>query len=468
MMLSVSRHGLSRIAVLAAVLFFGLALGTAVADQWNDRTILKFDKPVRIPGATLQPGTYVFKLVHPGAASRTVAIEQQDGTRIALVQAIPMKRSRTEADGELEVSLYPGDAGSPVALKGWFYPGSLYGHQLIYPADEAREIAARAKTIVLSDEVAGSDRQQGRLVTFDASGNASQGQPDAATVQEWAEWQRNRGASATVARRADESDQSTAFGVKASPEGMRVTVDDLEDNARKYIGKKVSVDAAVENVLGPRVFSIDEPHWADLEGEILVYMPTTLAALVRENDRVTVTGTIKPFLKADFEKEWGWLGLDPQVEVTLSRKMVLVADRIVGGNDSRVLMIDSSAQPGNQAVGTSGSTSGSSSAAITDAANIANGDEDLVGQRVNLAGVKVEATAKDRGFFVKTQQGSVFVLPAERGGQSSGVSVQAGQEVSLNGVILQLPNEMKEKLSSTSGIDHLNRHIYIYATEVTK
>lgn len=46
----------------------------------------------------------------------------------------------------------------------------------------------------------------------------------------------------------------------------------------------------VDDGLGPRLFKIDEPNWADLVGAILVSVPTTLAAMAREADRVTMTG----------------------------------------------------------------------------------------------------------------------------------------------------------------------------------
>ena len=57
-------------------------------------------------------------------------------------------------------------------------------------------------------------------------------------------------------------------------------------------------------MLGPRVFKIDEGHWFGLGGEMLVVMPTHLAALVNEDDRVTVTGTVKEFVRAEFDREF--------------------------------------------------------------------------------------------------------------------------------------------------------------------
>ena len=349
------RHNRRALVGLAACALLLAAAPTGWADTWNERTVLKFDEPVRVPGATLEPGSYVFKLADANSTRHTVQILRQDGgSPVAMVQAVPMKRIEPASD--VIVKLYPGDPDSPAALKGWFYPGSTYGHEFVYSEAEAREIAQRAKTLVLSSDVPGTDLQKGTLRTFDASGNASDWHADGTMITEWDDWQRGRHGSAGVARQVAQSEtarESSAPAMRASTQGTRVTVDQLEDNAARLRGKTVSVDAEVEDVYGPRLFTIDEPNWGDLEGEILVYMPTTLAALVRENDRVTITGTVKSFIRAEVEREWGWLDLDPQVEVELAKKPVLVASRIVGGNENRAMVIEVQPTEGtNQASGT--------------------------------------------------------------------------------------------------------------------
>jgi hypothetical protein len=214
------------------------------------------------------------------------------------------------------------------------------------------------------------------------------------------------------------------------------------------------VDAEIEDVLGPRVFTIDEPNWGDLEGEILVYVPTTRAALVRENDRVTVTGIVKPFVKTEVEREWGWLGLAREVELDVQKKPVIVASRIVGGNNDVAIVIDPA---GTKPAGTSGTSTPS---ALTDLRTIARGDEDLVGRHVDLTGVRVEAMAKDGGFFVRAPDATLFVLPAHK----DTVSVRAGDTVSVTGVVLQMPGNMEDELSAT---ERSNDDIYVYATTMS-
>ena len=42
---------------------FAWTATTAAADQWNDKTTMKFSAPVMVPGTTLPPGSYEFRLV---------------------------------------------------------------------------------------------------------------------------------------------------------------------------------------------------------------------------------------------------------------------------------------------------------------------------------------------------------------------------------------------------------------------
>ncbi|HEU4520921.1 MAG TPA: hypothetical protein VFT12_02895, partial [Thermoanaerobaculia bacterium] len=201
-----------RTAALAIATVIACA-ASVLASTWNDKTILTFSEPVMIPGATLQPGTYVFKLMDSKSSRHIVQVTTEDGTKVmALTQAIPIKRA--EPKGDVVVKFNPTDAGSPPAMKGWFYPGSLYGHEFVYPEEQAKEIAQRTKTIVLSVDVPGTDLEKGTLRTIDQTAARREWRGDAATMREWDEWQRTRpAATATTAgstARTEERQQATA------------------------------------------------------------------------------------------------------------------------------------------------------------------------------------------------------------------------------------------------------------------
>lgn len=436
----------------------------AVADEQNERTVLKFSEAVRVPGLTLQPGTYVFQLADLQSDRHTVQVMNEDRTRVlTTISAVPAKRQ--QATGDTVLKLNPTEGGTP-ALKAWFYPGTLYGHQFVYPDAEAKDIAHRTKTLVLSADAQGSDMRKGTIHVYDAAGTRTPWTSDTGMSAEWKRWHQDRAAkaSAAVAQPGGAESEARVPIVAAGDRGIQVKVEDLEERAGKYIGKVVSVDAEVEDVLGPRMFTIDEHNWGDLDGEVMVYMPTGLVALVREGDRVTITGTPKAYVRADLEREWGWIEPEPEVELELNERAVLVADRIVGGNNDVALVIDSARRGTGPStpVGTSGSTTRpASSPDPTDLKAVTSGDDRVVGSRVMLKNVAVTGPAKDGGFWVRGPEGvGVFVLPADRS-----TTIAAGQAVTIDGVVLQMPRSMKDRLNPGT---EWNDDVYVYAFDVKR
>lgn len=440
-----------------------LTLAPAAAfGQWSERTELTFSDPVMIPGATLQPGTYVFQLMDPGSAGDIIEIRRKDGTLVTTTMTVPT--TRQDAKGDTVLRFNPTKEGTPPALAAWFYPGTVYGHQFVYPDEQAKAIAQRTKTLVVSTDVAGTNLEKATLRVYDASGVAQAWKPDPEAHASWQQWSKNRRATATVMKGSatGERAKATAPIVDAKFQGTRVEISALEENPREHMGKTVSVDAEVEEVFGPRLFTIDERNWGDLDGELLVFVPTPLAAVVRDDDRITVTGVVKPFVEVDVDKEWGWLGLEGDLEVEFSKRPVLVASRIVGGNNNSAVIVNTA--PGSAgAVGTSGATgtNRASTGAVSDLTALGDGDESMVGRSVVLDGVTVHAKAKDRGFFAKAGNHVVFVLPM------ADAALSQGQNVSLEGITLAMPRHMRDKLNAPAS-GELNEELYIYATKVTR
>lgn len=434
----------------AAAALWAVGAPHAAADQWNDRTILTFSEPIMVPGATLQPGTYEFQLADTRTDRHIVQVYTEGREKlVASMIAVPVKREKASED--IVVKFNPTDAGAPPAMKGWFYPGSQFGHEFVYSDEQARQIAERTKTIVLSIDTPGTDVEKGVLRTYDPSGARAEWKGDAATLKEWETWRQSGSAAASSADTTpQERAQATAPAVRGDFKAMRVELDDLESNTQKYLNQTISVDGEVEEVLGPRVFTIDEPNWGDLDGELLVFMPTQLVALVKDDDRVTVTGTVKPFVRAEFERDLGWFDIDPELEVDLSSRPVLVAERLVGGDNDVALVIETAAA--GSPIGTSGKAA---AAPIDDLGEVAAGDEQIVGRHVNLDDVPVKSMAKDGGFFVETGGDVLFVMPADANAQ-----VRAGETVSIDGVVLRLPDRMEDRLQAPDGF---NADIYVFA-----
>ena len=131
--------------VFSALLFAALAPRTVLADEWNDRTIVNFSNPVQVPGATLDAGTYVFKVLQSDADRIVVQIlnPREDhvfATAIAQEDFHGTAQARREdplapTPGKTHFSFYEAQQGQPPAIKTWFYPGQSYGFDFLYPKD---------------------------------------------------------------------------------------------------------------------------------------------------------------------------------------------------------------------------------------------------------------------------------------------------------------------------------------------
>jgi hypothetical protein len=117
----------------------------ASADQWNKKTKVTFGQAVSVPGAVLQPGTYVFALDDSNSNRHIVRVQNERQNRTyATILAIPDYRLNASS----RTVMYFGErgrtdiGGNPVAIKSWFYPGDNFGQRFVYPRKEATAIAA--------------------------------------------------------------------------------------------------------------------------------------------------------------------------------------------------------------------------------------------------------------------------------------------------------------------------------------
>jgi hypothetical protein len=138
---------------LCALLSFALA-PSALADEWNRKTIVTFSGPVEIPGVhlvgwgVLPAGTYVFKILDSLSDRHIVQIFSKDEKTIyATILAIPNYRIRATDKTVMTFSERP--AGQPEALRAWFYPGRNSGEEFVYPKAKAVALAKATNVPVL-------------------------------------------------------------------------------------------------------------------------------------------------------------------------------------------------------------------------------------------------------------------------------------------------------------------------------
>ena len=145
-----------------AALGAGIAALNVNADAWNKKTIITITEPMQIPGATLTPGKYVFKLMDSSSNRHIVQVFTEDEKSVInTILAIP--NQRLQPTGKSEFGFWEVPAGNTPALRSWFYPGDNFGHEFAYPKQEATKLSAVVKEEVPS--VAEEEYTQATKVT---------------------------------------------------------------------------------------------------------------------------------------------------------------------------------------------------------------------------------------------------------------------------------------------------------------
>jgi hypothetical protein len=113
---------------------------SARADDLNKKSILTFSQPFEIPGKVLPAGTYVFEIADTLGDRHIVRIFNSDRSKvIATVMTIPDYRLTPTNETVIKFREVP--AGSPEAVRAWFYPGRTLGEEFVYPKQRAIELA---------------------------------------------------------------------------------------------------------------------------------------------------------------------------------------------------------------------------------------------------------------------------------------------------------------------------------------
>lgn len=141
--------------IIGSLAVLGVLLSTGVrADDYDKKTTVTFSVPVAIPPVHLQgwgvlpPGTYVFKLLNSSSNRHIVQIFNQDQTQIyATILAIP--NYRLQAKDKTVMTFNEGIGGKPESLRAWFYPGSNWGEEFVYPKEQAVVLAKATNVPVL-------------------------------------------------------------------------------------------------------------------------------------------------------------------------------------------------------------------------------------------------------------------------------------------------------------------------------
>lgn len=124
-------------------------------DSPVDRVHIQFGKEFRVPGVTLESGTYIFMPSAPVAGQIIIEIYDGDATKLmATVLAIESTLARPD-----DATLVDYSDTKPSALRAWFHPGNPRGYEFVYTREEAALIFSASATPVpstISDDATGS------------------------------------------------------------------------------------------------------------------------------------------------------------------------------------------------------------------------------------------------------------------------------------------------------------------------
>lgn len=114
---------------------------SANAETFDRRTYFTFNQPVALPGVTLPPGKYMFRLVDTTSSRRIVQVLDAEGKKsYAMLMSMPALSEGVVAE-KPEVRFTETRAGVPFALQAWWYPGVSTGHEFIYPKHQSPKSA---------------------------------------------------------------------------------------------------------------------------------------------------------------------------------------------------------------------------------------------------------------------------------------------------------------------------------------
>lgn len=111
----------------------------------NSDTKVTITTATRLPGLTLEPGDYVFRLGTPVMKRNVIEVYSADGTTrigrfLTVDYAEPMAGTET-------LVIYPNS--NPQTLRALYFPGEPVGRAFVYTEDEARTLYATTSTPVL-------------------------------------------------------------------------------------------------------------------------------------------------------------------------------------------------------------------------------------------------------------------------------------------------------------------------------
>jgi LPXTG-motif cell wall-anchored protein len=140
----------------------------SVADDYDKKTIITITEPMEVPGITLQPGKYVFKLLNSSSNRHIVEVMNERMDHLYALTFTAAAR-KIEPKGRTVLTYYEGKGSQPHALRQWYWPGDLDGQEFLYPHKQAERISAVAGVKVPEGSIPTSKESGEKLIADNAA-----------------------------------------------------------------------------------------------------------------------------------------------------------------------------------------------------------------------------------------------------------------------------------------------------------
>jgi hypothetical protein len=122
------KHNFTPFAALALSLMGGVLAPAVKADEWDKKTNITINQPIKVQDTVLPAGSYVIKLLDSPSDRYIVQIfNAEENHLIKTVFTVPVLKSH--APDSSEFKFYESESGQPAALHTWFYPGESTGYE---------------------------------------------------------------------------------------------------------------------------------------------------------------------------------------------------------------------------------------------------------------------------------------------------------------------------------------------------
>ena len=106
-------------------------------------------------------------------------------------------------------------------------------------------------------------------------------------------------------------------------------LEEVSENPDLYYGQEIALEGEVDEIRNDYAFTLKESQL--IGGDDLLVINATGEPIPTEDEAIVITGTVRPFIKADFEKDYDltWdLDVQEEIEAEYTEKPVLVVDSI--------------------------------------------------------------------------------------------------------------------------------------------